>query len=382
MSEPLSSIPRDTLASMVAISPWAHAVFSGESLDLLHWNSAFAHWLDHKTGTLPSGLRIPDLLAPGSAAEFHRSILSHAKVFSSWEGVLVLRTLNGESLQAYACIVSFRSSTGEDLCLLTASATHLSAPSSEISNISDHELLHALLETVPMSIYFKDLKSRFIRASSYQAKRHDFADAAELVGLSDFDIFSLEHAQPAFASEQSIIATGQALIDIEERETYSNQEDTWVSTSKFPLTNRSGQVVGTFGLSKDITTQHNLLEKQARITEELTIQKDRNKHLSQLPKELQAQTRLALRDAQSIKASFDKLLPQLSAYHHFACDAAGNTDTRESLQHLVALEKALQPEAELKQITTTLERNIDVLLKLQTQLDGLQKLLAAEPHGH
>jgi PAS domain S-box-containing protein len=113
-------------------------------------------------------------------------------------------------------------------------------------------LIDALLNTLPDQVYFKDLKSRFIRVNKALASRFGVTDPSEVTGKTDFDFFSLEHAQQAFDDEQSIIKTGQKISKIE-KETRHDHTDRWVSTMKLPLSDSNGNIIGTFGISRDIT---------------------------------------------------------------------------------------------------------------------------------
>lgn len=114
-------------------------------------------------------------------------------------------------------------------------------------------LLNALLATTPDHMYFKDRQSRFIHASLSQARACGLADAADLVGKTDFDLFDDEHARTAFADEQRIIATGEPMLGRLEKETWADGHVTWVLTHKLPLRNQAGEIIGTFGVSKDVT---------------------------------------------------------------------------------------------------------------------------------
>jgi PAS domain S-box-containing protein len=114
-------------------------------------------------------------------------------------------------------------------------------------------LMDALMESVPDHIYFKDKDSRFIRFSNSMLKLFGLKSEQELMGKSDFDFFSKEHAQPAFEDEQNIIKTGQAIIDKTEKEVFDDGKVSWVNTSKLPLKDAEGNIVGTFGISKNIT---------------------------------------------------------------------------------------------------------------------------------
>jgi PAS domain S-box-containing protein len=116
----------------------------------------------------------------------------------------------------------------------------------------ERDLLRTLLEHSPDYLYFKDTESRFLRGSQSLALRYG-VDASELVGKTDFDLFSAEHARPAFEDEQRIMRTGQPVIGKIEKETWKKGEVSWVLTSKMPLRSRDGTIIGTFGISKDIT---------------------------------------------------------------------------------------------------------------------------------
>ena len=114
-------------------------------------------------------------------------------------------------------------------------------------------LLRTLLDNVPDHIYFKDTGSRFIRVSKAQAEWLGVSEPAQAVGKTDFDFFSEEHAQQAYADEQKVMRSGKPLVGIEEKETWPDGREAWVSTTKMPLRDDEGKVVGTFGVSRDIT---------------------------------------------------------------------------------------------------------------------------------
>ena len=117
----------------------------------------------------------------------------------------------------------------------------------------ERELLRALLDTIPDRIYFKDRDSQFIRISRALADQFGLKDPEEAVGKSDFDFFTKEHAQPAFEDEQKILETGKPIIGKTEKETWSDGGTSWALTTKMALQNSEGEIIGTFGVSKDIT---------------------------------------------------------------------------------------------------------------------------------
>ncbi len=129
-------------------------------------------------------------------------------------------------------------------------------------------LLHALMDYLPDSIYFKDAGSRFIRCSRAQAVKFGYNSPDEISGKTDADIFSHEHAQAARKDELEIMRTGNPIHAKVERETWDDSPDTWASTTKMPLRDAAGNIVGTFGISRDVTAQVRAEEALRKAKEE------------------------------------------------------------------------------------------------------------------
>ena len=106
---------------------------------------------------------------------------------------------------------------------------------------------------LPDHIYFKDLDSKFIEFSASMVKLFNAASKEEIIGKSDFDFFDEEHARPAYEDEQEIIKTGEPMMNKIEKEVHKDGRITYASTTKLPLRNESGKIVGTFGISTDIS---------------------------------------------------------------------------------------------------------------------------------
>ncbi|MDX1930118.1 MAG: response regulator [Pirellulaceae bacterium] len=134
----------------------------------------------------------------------------------------------------------------------------------EIALERERYLLHALLDNIPDSIYFKDKESRFVRISRSMAEKFHIAEPATIIGKTDADIFTSQHADQARSDELEIMRTGQPVVALVERETWKDHADTWCSTTKMPLRDSVGNVVGTFGVSRDIT-ELKLIEAELRV---------------------------------------------------------------------------------------------------------------------
>jgi rsbT co-antagonist protein RsbR len=118
----------------------------------------------------------------------------------------------------------------------------------------DKDILKSLLEYIPDNIYFKDEKSRFVRVGKAFIEYMGFKKPEDLVGKTDFDLFDEEHARPAFEDEQKIMKTGEP-VQKEEKEIYPDGSEKWVETTKVPRYDKKGKMVGTFGISRDITAK-------------------------------------------------------------------------------------------------------------------------------
>jgi len=146
----------------------------------------------------------------------------------------------------------------------------------------DHQLLMALMDTIPDRIYFKDREGRFISVNRAMKEFFHTADDSFFKGRTDFDLYLPEHAKAAFADEQQVLTTGQPLISKVEREDMPDGRVSWVSTTKVPMRDNAGNIMGTCGISRDITEEHRkaeqlneytqmLADKQAQMEEELAL---------------------------------------------------------------------------------------------------------------
>jgi len=115
-------------------------------------------------------------------------------------------------------------------------------------------LLRTLIDNIPDRIYFKDDKGRFLAGNIAVAHQMGAKTPDELIGKTDFDFYPRELAQQFYADEQQIILSGQPLINREKRiVNQTTGEHLWFSTSKIPLRDSYGKIVGIVGIDRDIT---------------------------------------------------------------------------------------------------------------------------------
>ena len=141
----------------------------------------------------------------------------------------------------------------------------------------ERSLMCALMENTHDHIYFKDTESRFIRSSNSVASLFGVQNVTQLIGERDSDFITQEHTVGFLKDEQEIIRTGKPVLDKVEKVIGKQGEVKWALTSKMPLRNKAGEIVGTFGISKDITaikaTQDELVRVQQQLVAEIAERK-------------------------------------------------------------------------------------------------------------
>ncbi len=163
----------------------------------------------------------------------------------------------------------------------------VSSPLSAPPESLDSAILRLLMDTIPDKIYFKDLQSRFVRNNAAHARSLGATSPADCVGKTDADFFSAEHAQQAREDEALIIRTGTPVIGKIERTTLRDGTRRWASSTKLPWRDSTGAIVGTFGISRDITATK---EAEEKLTEERNLLRTIIDHLP---------SRLYVKDTQS-----------------------------------------------------------------------------------
>ncbi len=116
----------------------------------------------------------------------------------------------------------------------------------------ERDLMDALMNNIPDTIYFKDTKSRFIRINKAQCRALGVAKAEDAYGKTDLDFFDTEHAKKTSEEEQVIMQQSKPLINsVEHIETAKGWR--WYSATKVPIKNKKGIAIGLAGISRDIT---------------------------------------------------------------------------------------------------------------------------------
>jgi PAS domain S-box-containing protein len=119
--------------------------------------------------------------------------------------------------------------------------------------IDERFSLQSLIDAVPDTLWVKDTQSRFVIANRATALRLCRATPRELIGKSDLEFLPRELAEKYRADERDIIETGDPMIDREEYVPTLDGGKAWAATTKVPLRDQHGEVVGVICVQRDIT---------------------------------------------------------------------------------------------------------------------------------
>lgn len=134
------------------------------------------------------------------------------------------------------------------------------------SMFSDHNLLQILMDNITDTIYFKDKDSKFVKVNKAQVRLCGAESAEDVIGKTDFDFFNIEHAKEAYSVEQRIIFDGKPINKLE----YVGTRDgnfRWMNSSKVPIFDEAGKVVGTVGITRNV-------DKMVRVEHRIKAERD------------------------------------------------------------------------------------------------------------
>jgi PAS domain S-box-containing protein len=285
---------RDSEARFRAI--WEHSIDGMRLTDsegtIVAVNEAFCRLVKLPRERLvgkPFSLACHGELSSGSLDSYHESFRA-GKVASRNTARVELWNGEQKDLEISSCFVELGQQSRAVLAILRDVSERRRV---ESVLAYERDLLGTLFENLPDALYFKDLESRFIRVSksklesswamalarhrsnesreappagpqrqalesstttstpAHLATREAFAEY--IIGKTDFNFFDEARARSAFEDEQEIIRSGQPLIGKVERTNHLDGRVTWSLSTKMPWRDKDGRLIGTFGVSKDIT---------------------------------------------------------------------------------------------------------------------------------
>ncbi|HPV08232.1 MAG TPA: GAF domain-containing protein [Aggregatilineales bacterium] len=116
------------------------------------------------------------------------------------------------------------------------------------------QMLEQVMDNIPQAIFWKDRNSVFLGCNRTFAIHAGLNSPLDIVGLTDYDMpWGAEHAEAYREADQRVIQTGQPELDVVEPQLQANGVRAWLRTSKLPLRDSTGEIVGVLGTYEDIT---------------------------------------------------------------------------------------------------------------------------------
>ena len=133
---------------------------------------------------------------------------------------------------------------------------------------NSRQMLQSVLDTIPQRVFWKDRNLVFLGCNKHLAIDVGYPDPSEMIGKTDYDHSSAAIAEHFRADDRQVMETGQPKINYEEPQIRPDGSVSWLRTSKVPLRNRDGEIIGILGTYEDITeskkAQAALFDSEAR----------------------------------------------------------------------------------------------------------------------
>jgi len=130
--------------------------------------------------------------------------------------------------------------------------------------VQERNLLRTLIDILPTRIFVKDHDARYLIINSTQLKYLGLTEPSEALGRSLLDLLQNEHGQQSDRDDRHVMATGQSIYNREEMVTNADGTPLWLVSSKVPLLDLKGDVIGLVGMSYDITERKLAEQELAR----------------------------------------------------------------------------------------------------------------------
>jgi diguanylate cyclase (GGDEF)-like protein/PAS domain S-box-containing protein len=193
------------------------------------------------------------VLGPESLVPFKAELLALVRGETSFESETVNYTLRGERRDVFVrtSVAPGYEQTWAKVFVGISDITERRR--AEAALAAERDLLQALMDNIPDTIYFKDTVSRFTRINRAQATVLGVRTPEEATGKTDLDFQKNDIAQGFYEEEQRLFQTGESLINRIEFNPTPDGAPRWFSATKVPIKNEAGQVIGMVGISHDIT---------------------------------------------------------------------------------------------------------------------------------
>jgi PAS domain S-box-containing protein len=130
----------------------------------------------------------------------------------------------------------------------------------EVALKESQQMIEIILNNIPVRVFWKDTNSNYLGCNLPFALDAGFNSPEEISGKTDFDMGWKNEAELYRKNDLEVMSSGIPRYDYEEPQTRANNEIGWLKTSKIPLKDRNGNIVGLLGTYEDITERKKIEE--------------------------------------------------------------------------------------------------------------------------
>lgn len=200
------------------------------------------------------GQRVHELLQttyePSTSREEARQILFQQ---GFWQGEVRQRHCDGQWLYLLRSITLLKDAQGQPFGFVAVNRNITERKESERRLAEERNLLRTLIDAIPSTIYVKDRAHRFILRNAAPSHIIRDLDISTVIGKTDFDYHPAVIAEKFWAEEEALFQTGQPLLNQELQTVHTDGRVIWGTTTKVPLRNLHGEIIGLVGIAHDIT---------------------------------------------------------------------------------------------------------------------------------
>ncbi len=203
--------------------------------------------------------RFTDLFLKTIDKEVFFKILNRNKTINSFE--VAFKKKDGQSLWVTITAHLILSANKKE-CWIEGALHDISAQKKNISRLAmERNFFENLLDNIPDAVYFKDRDNRIIKVNSFYVQGARLKEA-EIIGKTDFDFFPPEQAKDMFEDDNRVLSTGKPIVGKIEKTSLPDGSWNQVITTKIPMHDGSGKIIGTMGITRDMTAYANLEQQR------------------------------------------------------------------------------------------------------------------------
>lgn len=214
------------------------------------------------------GRNIRDFIAPEFLQGLPAHLEARAKGISSAYEIEYLRN-GGERLPVQVFGAPLKDETGKLIGIIGLSIDITERRRVKQALIQERQLLRTLIDTLPDPIYVKDKTGRYLATNEANRKILHLASTEDIVGKTVYDYFPKEIADLYFQDDQTVINSGTPIINRDEPCQLPDGSQGYFLTSKVPLRNAAGEIIGLVGISRDITKEKAAEAEQAKFEQKI-----------------------------------------------------------------------------------------------------------------